>query len=56
VVQEIVGDLLGALLHVQDDELATLREIQESVSQVGQDVARLIEGTYRTAREMVERP
>jgi hypothetical protein len=55
LAEEVVGDLLGALLDVQDEQLATLRNIEKSVTKIGRDVAQLIEGPYQTAREMVER-
>ena len=48
LVEAVVGELLGELLGVQDEELATLRNIER-------DVAQLIEGPYRTAREMLEK-
>lgn len=55
LAEEVVGDLLGELLDVQDEQLATLRNIEKSVTRIGQDVAQLVEGPYRTAREMMER-
>src|ERR1017187_3949012 len=55
LVEAVVSELLGELLDVQDEELATLRNIERSVTQLERDVAQLIEGPYRTAREMVEK-
>jgi hypothetical protein len=55
VAEEAVKELLGELLNVQDEQLASLRSIQQGITQIGQDVAQLIEGPYWTAREMLER-
>lgn len=48
LVEAVVDQLLGELLDVQDEQLAILRNIERDVSQ-------LVEGPYRTAREMLER-
>jgi hypothetical protein len=48
LVEAVVGELLGELITVQDEQLVTLRNIER-------DVAQLVEGPYRTAREMLEK-
>jgi hypothetical protein len=48
LVEVVVNELLDELLDIQNEQLAILRNIERDVSQ-------LVEGPYRTAREMLER-
>jgi hypothetical protein len=48
LVDAAVNEVLGELLDIQDEQLKILRNIEREVSQ-------LVEGPYRTAREMLER-